>query len=51
MKKQSKSTKEWIKSFVQEEVKSGTPRKTAVLWAKEIVDNLALLNKRGVVKS
>lgn len=51
MKKQSKDLKLWIKLFVQEEVKSGTPRKTALQWAKEIVDNLSLLNKRGVVKS
>lgn len=45
MKKPSKSTKEWIKSFVQEEVKSGTPKKKAEKIAKEVVDNLALLNK------
>jgi hypothetical protein len=37
--KLSKELQEWLKKFIEEEVRHGTPKKVAKQWAFETVDN------------
>lgn len=38
--KLSRSTRDWLDNFVEEEVRQGTPKKEAERAGKEVVDNL-----------
>ena len=50
MKKKSRTTKQsakqWVTEYIKNEVESGTDKKHAVLWAKEIIRTVKDVEKR-----
>ena len=49
--KLSKELQEWLKKFIEEEVRHGTPKKVAKQWGFETVDNSRCITAQCTVTS